>query len=175
MNSLGSLSQKILLVTALLAASGCSKEAAAPVTAPSNSTPLVEQSAIDSPAAKVDEFRGSFAPGGIAATYLATFIDDRIKTIQETRKAAEGADERSGEYEFHGARLMKYHGAALGSADMLQLEFDEQGKVLVAHAGANAASAEEITKIRDRAQSLRSHAVAQRALRGHDQRGHDRI
>jgi hypothetical protein len=168
MNSLESLSQKFLLVTALLAASGCSKEAATPVTAPSNSTPLVEQSAIDSPAAKVDEYRGSFAPGGIAATYVATFSDDRIKTIQETRKATDGADERSGEYEFYGARLMKYHGAALGSADMLQLEFDEQGKVLVARAGANPASAEEITRIRDRAQSLRSHAVAQRAVRGHD-------
>jgi hypothetical protein len=167
MNSLASLSQ-IIFSAALLALGGCSKEAAAPVTAPANDTPLVEQSAIDAPAAKAEEFRSSFAPGGIAATYRATFRDDQIKAIQETRRAAVGGDEHKGEYEFLGARLMKYHGAALGSAATLQLEFDEQGRVLVARAGSDTASNEEITRIRDRAQALRSHAVAQRAVRGHD-------
>lgn len=168
MNSLASLAQIIFSAAALLTLGGCSKEAAAPMTAPSNSTALVEQSAIDAPAVKAEELRASFAPGGIAATYRATFRDTQVKTIQETRQAAAGDAERSGEYEFYGARLIKYHGAALGSAETLQLEFDEQGKVLVARAGSNTASNEEITRIRDRAQSLRSHAAAQRAVRGHD-------
>ncbi len=165
MNSLGSLFEKIFLVTALIAFAGCSKEAAAPAAAVSNPTPLVAQSAVDSPATKSDELRSSFAPGGIAATYRATFNGDQIKALHETRTA----DQRKGDYEFLGARLMKYSGAALGSANILQLEFNEQGKVLVARAGADTASDEEIIAIRDRAQSLRSHAVAQRAIRGHDQ------
>lgn len=63
---------------------------------------------------------------------------------------------------------MKYRGAALGSNDDIELEFDLQGKVLVARAGDKEVSAEEITAIRDRAQSLRSHAVAQHAVQGHD-------
>jgi hypothetical protein len=42
--------------------------------------------------------------------------------------------------------------------------------VLVARAGDKDASPEEISAIRDRAQSLRSHAVAQFAVRGHEQK-----
>lgn len=164
MNSLGSLFAKIFLVAALMAFAGCSKEAAAPAAAVSNPTPLVERGAVDSPATHSEELRSSFAPGGIAATYRATFSGDQIKALHETRTA----EQRQGDYEFLGARLMKYSGAALGSANILQLEFNERGKVLVARAGADTASDEEITAIRDRAQSLRSHAVAQRAVRGHD-------
>ena len=63
---------------------------------------------------------------------------------------------------------MKYHGAALDSNDTIELEFDQQGKVLKARAGDKDVSAEAITAIRDRAQSLRSHAVSQYAVKGHD-------
>jgi hypothetical protein len=63
---------------------------------------------------------------------------------------------------------MKYRGAALDSAEEIELEFDVNGKVLKARAGANDASAEVIASIRDRAHALRSHAVAQHAVRGHD-------
>mgnify|MGYP006214548457 CR=1 FL=1 len=63
---------------------------------------------------------------------------------------------------------MKYRGPALGSDANIELEFDLQGKVLVARAGDKRASAEQITAIRDRAQSLRSHAVAQHSVRGHE-------
>jgi hypothetical protein len=164
MKLLVSLSQKIGLVAALCAVAACSKESAAPA-APAGNQPLVEQlveqRAVDPPAAPVEEFRGSFAPGGIAATYRATFSADQIKTILETRKAGEAA------YEFFGARLIKYQGAALGTAQDIELQFDIQGKLLIARAGENTVSAEEISAIRDRAQSLRSHAVAQRAVRGH--------
>lgn len=157
--------QRIVLFAAVLAlASGCSKEPP-PVTASSPSRPLVEQDAADPAQAATEEFRSSFAPGGIAATYRATFSDGKIQRLEETRKATS----QSGTYEFQGARLMKYHGAALGSNDTIELEFDTQGKVLVARAGDQDVSAEEITAIRDRAQSLRSHAVAKQAVQGHDQ------
>jgi hypothetical protein len=154
------LTQQIaIVIAASLLATACSKEQPA---APS--APLVEQRAADPASTPTDVFRGSFAPGGIAATYRATFSDGQIQTLEETRKATS----QSGTYEYRGARLMKYRGAALGSNDDIELEFDLQGKVLVARAGDKAVSAEEITAIRDRAQSLRSHAVAQHAVQGHD-------
>jgi D-serine deaminase-like pyridoxal phosphate-dependent protein len=40
---------------------------------------------------------------------------------------------------------------------------------LKARAGDREASAEELSAIRDRAQSLRSHAVSQYEVKGHDQ------
>lgn len=137
---------------------GCSKEPVAP------STPLVEQSAADPVVAPVDEFRGSFAPGGVQASYRATFSEGQIHTLEETRKATS----QTGIYEFRGARLIKYQGAALGSDDTIELEFDVRGKLLAARAGDKDVSAEEISAISDRAQSLRSHAVAQHAVQGHD-------
>lgn len=158
--------KNIFVVATTLAIVGCSQE-------PASSTPLVEQSAADQEtteqkAAALDEFRGSFAPRGIHATYRATFSAGQIKTLEETRDTA-GASSR-GNYEFQGARLLKYQGAALGSTDQIQLEFDLQGSMLVARAGGKDASPEEISAIRDRAQSLRSHAVAQYAVRGHEQK-----
>jgi hypothetical protein len=166
MKLLVSLAKKFSLVAALSMLAACSKDPA-PTVAP-NDVPLVAQAGDTSPAAHVEEFRSTFAPGGIAASYSATFSANQIKTITETRKANDTATARSGEYEFHGARLIKYQGAALGSAENIALEFDRQGKVLVARAGENTVSAEEISAIRDRAQSLRSHAVAQHAVRGHE-------
>lgn len=156
--------KRISALAMLLLGAACSKEPPAPATdtAPP-STPLVEQRAADT-AAATEEFHGSFAPGGIAATYRATFDEGKIQRLEETRKATS----QTGTYEFLGARLMKYHGAALGSNDTIELEFDQIGKVLVARAGDKEVSAEEINAIRDRAQSLRSHAVAQHDVQGHD-------
>ena len=141
--------------------SACSKQPAAP---PAPATSLVEQSAADAEGVRIEEFHGRFAPGGIAASYRATFSDGRIKMLEETRERRA----QTGVYEFRGARLMKYRGAALGSDANVELQFDLQGKVLVARAGDKRVSAEEITAIRDRAQSLRSHAVAQHSVRGHE-------
>lgn len=153
---------RILFIATLLLAAACSKEPA-PATSPGK--PLVEQSAADPAPATADEFRGSFAPGGIAATYSARFREGKIQSLAETRKATS----QTGTYEFLGARLMKYSGAALNSNETIELQFDEQGKVISARAGDKEVSAEEITAIRDRAQSLRSHAVSQYAVKGHDQ------
>lgn len=139
----------------------CSKEPATP-SAPT--TPLVEQRAADPHPVRIEELRGKFAPGGIAASYRATFSNGQIQSLQETREASS----QSGVYEFLGARLMKYRGAALSSTQNIELEFDQRGKVLVNRAGDKSVSPEEISAIRDRAQSLRSHALAHRDVRGHD-------
>lgn len=147
-----------LAVTLTLAA--CSEEP--PPSQPS--APLVERSAADAVQPEAEELRSSFAPGGVEATYRATFRNGQIQHLLETRKATS----QSGTYEFRGARLMKYRGAALGASEVIELEFDAQGKVLLARAGDKEVSAEEISAIRDRAQSLRSHALAQHDLRSHD-------
>lgn len=153
--------KKISVCAAVFIVAACSKE---PTTPNVPSTPLVEQSAADPKAVRIEEFRGQFAPGGIAASYRATFSDGQIKSLEETREP----NAQTGTYEFQGARLMKYQGAALGSSDKVELEFDERGKVVVSRAGDNEVKAEEISAIRDRAQSLRSHAVAHHGVRGHD-------
>lgn len=149
----------MVIATALLAVA-CSKEQPAP----SPSTPLVERRAADPAPTATEEFRSSFAPGGIDAKYRATFSEGQIQSLEETRKATS----QTALYEFRGARLMKYRGAGLTSNDEIELEFDLRGKVLTARAGDKEVDPEEITAIRDRAQSLRSHAVAQHAVQGHD-------
>lgn len=151
-----------LFIATLLLAAACSKEPK-PATTPSK--PLVEQSAADPAQGSTDEFHGSFAPGGVAATYNAKFKEGKIQSLEETRQATS----QTAIYEFLGARLMKYSGAALNSSDSIELEFDQQGKLLKAKAGDKEVSVEEITAIRDRAQSLRSHAVSQYAMKGHQQ------
>jgi capsular polysaccharide biosynthesis protein len=149
--------KKILVAAAMFIVAACSKQPSAPT------PPLVEQSAADVKVVHIEEFDGKFAPGGIAASYRATFSDGQIKSLAETRDASA----QTGTYEFKGARLMKYQGAALSSGEKIELEFDERGKVLVSRAGDKEVNAEEISAIRDRAQSLRSHAVATHDVRSH--------
>ena len=155
-----SLTKIFFVAAASFMVAACSKEPATP-SAPT--TPLVEQRAADPHPVRVEELQGKFAPGGIAASYRATFSNGQIQSLQETREASS----QSGVYEFLGARLMKYRGAALSSAENIELEFDQRGRVLVNRAGDKTASPEEISAIRDRAQSLRSHALAHRDVRGH--------
>ena len=153
--------KNFVVVAALFIVAACSKEPATPTT---TTTPLVEQSAADPKPIRVEEFRGKFAPGGIATNYQVRFSDGQIQSLQETREPSA----QTGSYEFKGARLMKYRGAALSSTATIELEFDPQGRVLVNRAGDKEVSAEEISAIRDRAQSLRSHAVAHHDVLGHD-------
>lgn len=153
-----SVTKNFFVLAALFIAAACSKQPAPP-SAPT--TPLVEQGAADARADRVEEFRGRFAPGGIATSYRATFSNGQIQSLEETRDA----NALTGAYEFHGARLMKYRGAALSSSAQIELAFDEQGKLLVNSAGV---SPQEISALRDRAQSLRSHALAHRDVLGHD-------
>jgi hypothetical protein len=100
---------------------------------------------------------------GIPAKYTAHFDGDKLTRIDEVRNA----DGRQGEYEFYGARLVKYSGVATASAANLLIEFDMQGTVASAQADPSPMAHSEINAIRERAQLLRSHALAQRDTRTH--------
>ncbi len=78
------------------------------------------------------------------------------------------ADSRKGEYELRGARLLQYSGEGLTSADTIELRFSLQGVLEAAKSGSGGGvSQEEISAIRERAQLLRSHALAQKTTRDH--------
>ena len=141
----------------LLALSACSKEPAPPQTTPLAPavTPAVAASGARTVSSRV-------TAAGIAATYDATFADGERLRIAEQR-----ADSRSGEYEFRGARLLHYSGAGLSSADSIELRFDLQGALELAKAGNGTVAPEEISAIRERAQLLRSHALAQKSNHSH--------
>ena len=157
---------RIVLLTAALVLVGCSKEPERSFAGREARTPLVRPEPAD--ARPVEQFQGSFAPGGIQANYRATFGAENTITLEETRASSVTATTARGVYEFRGARLLKYQGTALDSSQDVELQFDLQGKVLVARSGDQEATAEEIAAIRDRAHSLRSHAVARHAVVGHD-------
>jgi hypothetical protein len=143
----------------LLALGACSKEAPAP--APS--TPLVAV-ARQTPAAPApaETLNSHINAAGIAATYKATFGAQQQVSIVEER-----ADSRNGEYEFRGARLLHYSGSGLSSPDPIELRFDLQGVLTLSKAGAGPVPPAEVSAIRERAQLLRSHALAQKTSRDH--------
>jgi hypothetical protein len=101
--------------------------------------------------------------GGMAAQYVPYFTGEELRKITERR---EGAAKPS-EYHFQGARLLRYRGVSLQSETPIELEFDLKGS-LVKSRGADAPVAdEEVAAVRNRAQILRSHALAQRATHSH--------
>jgi hypothetical protein len=99
---------------------------------------------------------------GIAATYQATFGAQEQLRIAERRP-----DSRNGEYEFRGARLLHYSGSGLSSAEPIELGFDLQGAMTLSKAGSGPVPPAEVSEIRERAQLLRSHALAQKTSRDH--------
>jgi len=142
----------------LLALGACSKEPAPP-----QSTPLAPAIAAPKAAsAAAPTLSGHINAAGIASKYDATFEDGERVRIVEQR-----ADARSGEYEFRGARLLHYSGSGLSSAEPIELRFDLQGALELAKAGAGTVPPEEVSALRERAQLLRSHAVAQKANHDH--------
>ena len=144
----------------LLALGGCSKE---PPTPTPPSTSLVTAPApAPQPAAPADIVRSHINAAGIDATYEATF-----GAQQQLRIAEQRADSRNGEYEFRGARLLHYSGSGLASAEPIELEFDLQGVLTRSKAGSGPVTPAEISAIRQRAQLLRSHALAQKTRRDH--------
>jgi hypothetical protein len=144
----------------LLALVACSKD---PPAAPPNA-PLVAATtqAPDTATAGASTLSSQLNAAGIPATYAATFGADQHLRIAERR-----ADSRHGEYEFRGARLLRYAGSGLASADAIELRFDMSGVVTLSKSGAGAAPAAEVSAIRERAQLLRSHALAQRHTQNH--------
>ena len=142
----------------LLALGACSKEPAPP-----QSTPLAPAiTPTKAATADANTLSSQINAAGIAAKYDATFEDAERLRIVEQR-----ADSRTGEYEFRGARLLHYSGGSLSTADPIELRFNLQGALELAKAGAGAVPPQEITAIRERAQLLRSHALAQKTSHDH--------
>ncbi len=143
----------------VLALAACSKEPTTTQSAPL--TPAIAPTNTD--AANVRTLSGRINAAGIAATYEATFDEGERVRIAEQR-----ADSRKGEYELRGARLLHYSGSGLSSADAIELRFSVQGVLELAKSGSGGTvPQEEISAIRERAQLLRSHALAQKTTRDH--------
>jgi hypothetical protein len=143
----------------LLALGGCSKEPTAPQSAPL--TPAITQP--NDATVNAPKLSGRISAAGIEATYEAKFEEQERLLISEQR-----ADSRRGEYELRGARLLHYSGSGLSSADAIELRFSLQGVLELAKSGnGGTVSQEEISAIRERAQLLRSHALAQKTTRDH--------
>ncbi|HEY6644752.1 hypothetical protein [Povalibacter sp.] len=106
--------------------------------------------------------RADVKAGGVEATYTAHFDGPHVQRISEVRKSGAG-NAAKGEYEFHGARLTHYTGAALLGAQQIELTFDLQG-ALVSSSGASEA---EMAAVRDRASLLRSLALTRRSTQSH--------
>jgi hypothetical protein len=147
----------------LLALGACSKEPApaphAPLVA---AAPQAHDATADATAPVSETLTSAITAAGVAATYEATFAAGQLLRIAEQRP-----DARSGEYEFRGARLLHYSGSGLSTADPVELRFDLQGVLTLSKAGAGAVPAEQVSAIRERAQLLRSHALAQKTTRDH--------
>lgn len=139
----------------LAALSGCSKSPPPTQTLTSAAAPL--------PAASDQVLRAQIDAAGIATDYAALFESDRLVKIVEHRRA--GASILAGEYEFSDARLTRYRGAKPRDEAAIDLQFDLQG-TLAARDGADV-SDDEIRELRNRAQLLRSHALARRATKLH--------
>lgn len=160
-----------LALICLAIMSGCSErqpsETAAvqvsPLNAGSDSTP-------DSAADPQDVVKADASPGGVPTTYAAYFEAGQLQRITETRNPG-AAGSANGEYVFYGARLTQYRGAALTSGSTIELNFDMQGGLTSSSAGAGSnIGNEEIGVIRNRAQTLRSMALARRSTQSHTAR-----
>jgi hypothetical protein len=141
----------------LLALGACSKQPTPPPSAPLVTAPA--EAATPAAALKVSSHLNA---AGIAATYDATFEQGEQMRIAEQR-----ADSRNGEYEFRGARLLRYSGNGLSIAEPIELRFGLQGALELAKSGSGTVPPEEISAIRERAQLLRSHALAQKSNHSH--------
>ena len=150
----------IALVLAALLTS-CSKQEPPPATTPqpaaSAPTPSSREDSANVTHAKLNA-------GGVKASYAAHFDSDKLARIEEERHAPDGAT-FNGEYTYQGARLLRYRGARVAAPGTLDLQFDLQG-ALQSGQGPDVTN-EDIAAIRNRAQLLRSHALAQRSSQGH--------
>ena len=142
----------------LLAFGACSKQPE-----PQQSTPPAPAIAQSNDAtADAPTVSGSINAAGIEATYEATFAKGEQVRIAEQR-----ADSRKGEYEFRGARLLHYSGNGVSIPDAIELRFNLQGALELAKSGSGNVPPQEISTIRERAQLLRSHALAQKTRQDH--------
>lgn len=97
------------------------------------------------------------------ASYRAHFQDTQLTRLEEIQGA------RRASYEFTGARLRRYESTTEGL--QTKMEFDERGKLLrssrTSKGVATTARAEDVDGVRNRADLLRSHALAQKEIQAH--------
>ena len=108
--------------------------------------------------------RAESQAGGIDSSYAAYFDDDQLTRITENRRTPRASQ---AEYKFTGARLIAYRGDAITAEQSdVDLSFDMKGAVT--HVSKNV-DAQEIAAIRNRAQLLRSLALARRSTMQHSE------
>jgi hypothetical protein len=147
--------QNALLLTLLL--TGCSKSPSPP------SEPLVTAP----PATSQSDIRATAIFNGVQSKYVGHMKAGHLQSLDEERAGTAGAVTH-GEYSFYEARLVKYRGDALMSQGGVELEFDLHGALTKSQSASGVpVSAEEISAIRNRAQLLRSHALAARDTQMH--------
>jgi hypothetical protein len=152
----------VLALLALLAS--CSREETSTARPPI--TPAIEPAQNPHLTDKGVVLSAELEAAGAPARYDAHFTEGQLTRIAEKRTRASGGD-ASGEYEFRGARLLRYAGAPVEGDGALALELDMQGRIVEARIDGRQARPEEIDAVRSRAQLLRSHALTQSATRAH--------
>lgn len=95
--------------------------------------------------------------GGRASEYRAYFDQKHLARIRETYSDSA----TQAEYQFEGARLMRY------ASESLELVLDAQGRIERALENGQPVAPDKIEAIRTRANMLRSHALALHASRSH--------
>jgi hypothetical protein len=140
---------------------GCKPKAPEQPTRPPTPTTIAQSPASDR--GEQPTFASRIQTGGRTVDYRAYFDNGRLSRIRESAADRDGIQT---EYDFRGARLLKYEQVSSGAAP-LTLELDDQGRVQHAAAGSRTLAEAEIATIRSRAQLLRSHALAQHASRTH--------
>jgi hypothetical protein len=138
---------RALLFFLFAVVTGCSKHSA-----PAPEEPWVNEGEV---------VRAEASAGGFKTSYSAYFTETQLAKIVEARQ---GPREGHGEYTFTGARLVGYKGTALEREDNIEIAFDMKGAVT---SSSKAATEQDITQIRTRAQLLRSLALAHRSTTQH--------
>lgn len=153
----------IVPILALAAAfAGCSDRKPAAAFTPVEHEPTMEEKA-----RQQDMLEATLGTGAASATYVASFDAGKLQSIAEARTPPAAAARR-GNYVFYGgARLTQYSGAALLSDATVDLRFDMQGALICASGSAGRPGDDEVSAIRNRAQLLRSHALARKSTRDH--------
>lgn len=153
----------LLALIASVTLSGCTEHPSSAPTPPSNA----DTAGATTPDPAADTVKANASPGGVPTAYVAYFDAGQLQRITETRQP-EGAGAARGEYVFYGARLMRYRGAALHNGASIELNFDTQGVLTSSNTNASTPIGdEEVGTIRNRAQLLRSVALARRSTQSH--------
>ena len=150
------------LLTISLSLAGCSKkspEVAGPL------RPAGEHATAAN--AAIEVLDGQLTTGDTEVTYRGTFVNGVLERIAETRASSA----QMGEYQFRGARLLRYIGPSPTADAVIDLQFNMQGALTSATSESQIqVSTEEVSAVRTRAGLLRNHALAQRSVRSHQTR-----